>query len=116
MQKKITVVMLGVRNMDRAVRFYRSVLKLPLKFQTPDYSEFKTGGAVLALEKRKKVAATGASITLPTRNIRRDRQALIRHKVKFWKPLHREAYGWVMMPKDSEGNIFEIVQYAKLGK
>ena len=116
MQKKISVVMVGVRNMNRAVRFYRSALKLPLKFQTPDYSEFQTGGAVLALEKRKKVAATGASFTLPTRNIKRDRQELVRHKVKFWKPLRKQAYGWVMMPRDTEGNIFEIVQYARSGK
>ena len=37
-------------------------------------------------------------------------------KVKFWKDLTEEPYGWVLMPKDSEGNIFEIVQPANNGK
>ena len=41
MEKKIITVMIGVRDMQRAVDFYRSTLGLPLKFQTPTYSEFK---------------------------------------------------------------------------
>ncbi|HYL13203.1 MAG TPA: VOC family protein [Terriglobales bacterium] len=111
MEKKIAVVIVGVTDMQRAVDFYRSTLRLPLKFQTPTYSEFKTEGAVLALEKRDEVHANGPSFTLPTRNAKRDREALRRRKVKFWKDLSKEPYGWVMMAKDSEGNVFEIVQY-----
>ncbi len=112
MEKKIAVVLIGVTDMQRAVDFYRSALRLPLKFQTPNYSEFKTRGAVLALEKRDSVSATGPSFTLPTRNIKRDRDTLVRNGAAFWKELHNEPYGWVMMPQDTEGNIFEVVQYA----
>jgi catechol 2,3-dioxygenase-like lactoylglutathione lyase family enzyme len=111
MEKKIAVVIIGVSDMQRAVDFYRSKLGLPLKFQTPTYSEFRTQGAVLALEKRDAVQASGPSFTLPSKNAKRDRGTLRRRKVKFWKELSQEPYGWVMMPKDSEGNIFEIVQY-----
>lgn len=112
MEKKIAVVLIGVTDMQRAVNFYRSALGLPLKFQTPNYTEFKTRGAVLALEKRDKVSATGPSFTLPTKNIKKDRETLERNGARFWKELHNEPYGWVMMPQDSEGNIFEVVQYA----
>lgn len=112
MDKKIAVVLIGVTDMQRAVDFYRTTLGLPLKFQTPNYSEFKTSGAVLALEKRAKVSATGPCFTFPTRNIKKDRAQLERSDARIWKELHNEAYGWVMMPQDPEGNIFEIVQYA----
>jgi catechol 2,3-dioxygenase-like lactoylglutathione lyase family enzyme len=35
--------------MDRAVAFHRDVLGLPLKFQSPEWSEFVTGQTTLAL-------------------------------------------------------------------
>ena len=115
MEKKISMVMIGVIDMQRAVDFYRSTLGLPLKFQTPTYSEFKTGGAVLALQKRTEVCREGACFSLPSNNIKKDLESLRRKKVKFWKELTEEPYGSVIMPKDSEGNIFEIVQPAKDG-
>jgi len=116
MEKRISVVMIGVTDMQRAVDFYRSTLGLPLKFQTPTYSEFKTAGAVLALQKQADVCREGACFSLPTNNIKKDLESLRRKKVKFWKELTEEPYGWVLMPKDSEGNIFEIVQPAQNGQ
>ena len=38
-----------VADMDRTVKFYRDVLGLPLKFQSPGWSEFVTGETILAL-------------------------------------------------------------------
>jgi lactoylglutathione lyase len=38
-----------VSNMKRAVSFYRDVLGLPLRFESPDWTEFATEGATLAL-------------------------------------------------------------------
>jgi len=35
--------------MKRSVSFYRDVLGLPLKFESPEWSEFATEGATLAL-------------------------------------------------------------------
>lgn len=112
MEKKLAAAIIGVIDMQRAVDFYRSTIGLPLKFQTPNRSEFKTHGAMLVLEKREKVSATGPSFWLPTRNIKKDRDALQRKGTQFWKELHSELYGWVMMPQDTEGNIFAVVQYA----
>ena len=89
MEKKIAVVIVGVADMERAVDFYRSKLGLPLKFQTPTYSEFKTQGAVLALEKRDEVHASGPSFTLPTKNAKRDQQTLRRRGAG--RPFARET-------------------------
>jgi lactoylglutathione lyase len=38
-----------VSDMKRAVSFYRDVLGLPLKFESPGWTEFATEGATLAL-------------------------------------------------------------------
>ena len=113
MEKKISVVLIGVTDMERAVRFYRDLLGLTLKFQTDAYTEFATHGAVLALEKRERVIATGPAFTFPTANIQQDREQLAKAGVTFWRDMRQEDFGRVMMPQDSEGNIFEIVQYKK---
>jgi len=38
-----------VADMNKAVKFHRDVLGLPLKFESPGWSEFATGETVLAL-------------------------------------------------------------------
>jgi lactoylglutathione lyase len=49
MAQKMSYVIKFVANMDRAVSFYRDTLGLPLKFQSPGWSEFVTGETTLAL-------------------------------------------------------------------
>jgi predicted enzyme related to lactoylglutathione lyase len=44
-----TYVIEFVADMDNAVKFYRDTLGLPLKFQSPEWSEFSTGATTLAL-------------------------------------------------------------------
>jgi lactoylglutathione lyase len=43
--------------MQRAVSFYRDVLELPLKFESPGWSEFATEGATRALHRSERSAA-----------------------------------------------------------
>ena len=49
MAAKLSYVIKFVANMDRAVNFYRDVVGLNLKFQSPGRSEFATGDTTLAL-------------------------------------------------------------------
>jgi catechol 2,3-dioxygenase-like lactoylglutathione lyase family enzyme len=49
MPAKLSYVIKFVKNMDAAVKFYRDTLGLPLKFESPDWSEFTTGEVALAL-------------------------------------------------------------------
>ncbi len=46
---RLAYVIKFVADMDGAVAFYRDTLGLPLKFQTPGWSEFTTGETTLAL-------------------------------------------------------------------
>ena len=45
--------------MNRAVAFYRDVIGLPLKFESPGWTEFATEGATLALHPSTATIATG---------------------------------------------------------
>jgi len=49
MFNKMDYVMVIVSDMNRSVEFYRDKLGIPLKFQSPDWTEFQTDGATLAL-------------------------------------------------------------------
>lgn len=46
---RINSVIVFVSDMKRSVSFYRDVLGLPLKFESPGWTEFATEGATLAL-------------------------------------------------------------------
>ncbi len=46
---RLSYVMKFVADMDKAVAFYRDVLGLALRFQSPGWSEFDTGATTLAL-------------------------------------------------------------------
>ena len=45
----IRYVMVFVRDMARSVAFYRDVVGIPLRFESPQWTEFATDGATLAL-------------------------------------------------------------------
>lgn len=46
---KIHYAIVFVSDMDRSVAFYRDILGVPLRFQSPGWSELATEGATLAL-------------------------------------------------------------------
>lgn len=49
MFKQIDYTMLMVSDMQRSIEFYRDQLGIPLKFESPDWTEFQTGANTLAL-------------------------------------------------------------------
>jgi lactoylglutathione lyase len=58
MFQKIDYIMVNVTDMTRSVAFYRDTLGLPLKFESPGWSEFETGASTLALH---AVSSRGAA-------------------------------------------------------
>jgi len=48
---KLNYAIVFVSDMGRSVKYYRDFFGLPLKFETPEWTEFSTGGATLALHK-----------------------------------------------------------------
>ena len=53
---RVNYAMVFVSDMSRSVSFYRDVLGLPLKFESPGWTEFATEGATLALHLSKEPA------------------------------------------------------------
>ena len=49
MFKQLDYTMIIVSDMNRSVEFYADKIGLPLKFQSPDWTEFDTGTTTLAL-------------------------------------------------------------------
>jgi lactoylglutathione lyase len=54
---KLNYTIVFVSDMARSVSFYRDVLGLPLKFESPHWTEFATAGATLALHKTNQASA-----------------------------------------------------------
>jgi lactoylglutathione lyase len=48
---RVTYAIVFVSDMARSVSFYGDTLGLPLRFESPEWTEFATGGATLALHK-----------------------------------------------------------------
>jgi lactoylglutathione lyase len=61
---RIGYAIVFVSDMKRSVAFYRDVIGLPLKFDSPEWSEFSTEGATLALH-RSDEPATGQDDSEP---------------------------------------------------
>jgi len=59
--QKVDYVTVIVSDMRRSVEFYRDKLGLPLKFESPDWTEFQTGATTLALHGGGKPRPPGAS-------------------------------------------------------
>jgi len=56
---RLNYAIIFVRDMKRSVCFYRDVLGMPLKFQSPGWTEFATEGASIALHKSEGPNAAG---------------------------------------------------------
>lgn len=64
---RIDYAIIFVSDMERSIAFYRDIFGLPLKFETPDWTEFSTEGATLALHKggESRPVAAGPDTTAP---------------------------------------------------
>ena len=49
MFKEVQYIMVTVSDMKQSIEFYRDKLGLPLKFESPGWTEFQTGASTLAL-------------------------------------------------------------------
>ena len=48
---RLSYAIVFVSDMRRSTSFYRDVVGLPLRFESPEWTEFDTGGATLALHR-----------------------------------------------------------------
>ena len=57
---RVSSAIVFVSDMKRSVSFYRDVVGLPLKFDSPEWSEFATEGGTIALHRAEASGPAGA--------------------------------------------------------
>lgn len=102
---KMNYVIKFVDDMDRAVKFHRDVLGLPLKFESPGWSEFATGETTLGLHPASPVNPAGsAQLGFNVPNLEAFYQEMAAKGVKFSMPPTKQDFGGVLAEfVDSEG-------------
>jgi lactoylglutathione lyase len=104
MQARLNYVIKFVKDMDKAVGFHRDVLGLPLKFTSPEWSEFATGPVTLALHPSSEKNPPGhVELGYAVKSLREIYAQRARNGVTFVsepKPLHGSLLATFL---DSEG-------------
>jgi predicted enzyme related to lactoylglutathione lyase len=107
---RLNYVIKFVSDMNRAVKFYRDVLGLPLKFESPGWSEFATGETILALHPASAKNTPGAvelGFTVP--NVEEFHRNLVGKGVQFSMPPTKQDFGSALAQfADSEGGYCSV--------
>jgi lactoylglutathione lyase len=105
MPPKLTYAIKFVADMDRAIRFHRDTLGLPLKFQSPGWSEFTTGETTLALHSASEKNPAGkVELGFQVDDLRKFHDEMVAQGLKFSMPPTKQEYGaYLAQFVDSEG-------------
>jgi predicted enzyme related to lactoylglutathione lyase len=109
---KLNYVIEFVANMDDAVKFYRDVLGLSLKFQSPGWSEFSTGETSLGLHPASEKNPAGSiELGFNVANLEKFHQEMSNKGVQFSMPPTKQDYGGVLAQfLDSEGRHCSVAE------
>jgi predicted enzyme related to lactoylglutathione lyase len=101
-----------VAYMDRAVKFHRDVLGLPLVFQSPGWSEFATGETKLALHPASERNLPGTvELGFHVTDIQKFHDEMRARGVEFSMPPTKQDFGGVLAQfVDSEGGHCSVAQ------
>ena len=105
MTVKLSYVIEFVADMDRAVKFYRDTMALPLKFESPGWSEFATGETTLALHPASdKNPAGKVELGFTVADVEAFWREMSAKDVLFSMPPKKQDFGGVLAQfVDSEG-------------
>jgi predicted enzyme related to lactoylglutathione lyase len=109
---KLNYVIEFVANMDNAVKFYRDVLGLSLKFQSPAWSEFSTGQTSLSLHPASEKNPAGSiELGFQVANLGKFHQEMSAQGVQFSMPPTKQDYGGILAQfLDSEGHRCSVAE------
>jgi lactoylglutathione lyase len=83
-----------VADMDRAVHFYRDLLGLPVRFESPEWSEISTGEITLALHPASENNPPGTlQLGFTADDLQAACQQLVERGVRFTQPPTRTEFG-----------------------
>ena len=105
MVPKLKYVIEFVADMNRAVKFYRDVVGLTLKFESPEWSEFATGETSLALHRASEKNPAGTyEMGFTVKDLPEFHEQMQAKGVKFSMPPTKQDFGGMLARfMDSEG-------------
>lgn len=118
---RIDYAIVFVSDMKRSIEFYRDTIGIPLKFETPEWTEFATEGSTLALHRADAGEAGDANspgtcrtgFTVP--DIDEFHRRMIEHSVECVEE-PRESFGAKLAQyKDPDGMRFGVSEERKGG-
>jgi lactoylglutathione lyase len=109
---KLSYVIEFVDDMDRAVKFFRDVVGLTLKFQSPGWSEFSTGDTVLALHPASTTNPAGkVEFGFSVHDLQKFYDEAKARGVKFPMPPKKQDFGGMLAQlEDSEGGHVSVAE------
>jgi catechol 2,3-dioxygenase-like lactoylglutathione lyase family enzyme len=111
---KIGAVILLVSDMDTSTRFYRDVLKLPIKSQSKDWTEFFNRETVLALHPARKAQLSSSQgkvlVGFMVSDLEAEVELLQKKNVKFFKRLKDEPFGKHAIIEDPDGHLISLAE------
>jgi catechol 2,3-dioxygenase-like lactoylglutathione lyase family enzyme len=113
--KKVGAVILLVSDMEQSVKFYRDTLKLPIKTQSDDWTEFFSSGTVIALHPVKRKAnlhidSSGTLVGFMVNDFDTTINKLKERNLKFFKEPKEEPFGKHAIIEDPDGHLISIAQ------
>src|SRR5713226_5463513 len=111
---KIDYTIVFVSDMKRSVEFYRDVMGLPLRFESPGWSEFATEGTTLALHPAGRVAAGSCHPGFSVGDINEFHKAMQARGVECTQPPKVQDFGIVLaVYADPDGLPISVAEAQK---
>ena len=114
MFKRLGAAILLVEDLQKSIAFYRDILELKIKNQSPDWVEFQneSQSAVLALHPAhiKQKGFSNVLLGFSVSNIESVCKNLEDKHVKFHKQIPQESFGKHAIIEDPEGHLISIVE------
>ena len=111
---KLNYAIVFVSDMGKSVAFYRDVLGFPLKFESPDWSEFATEGTTLALHPAGKNPAGSCQTGFSVEDLDAFHQQMQAQKVTCLQPPRMEEFGArLAVYADPDGLPFSVSEAPK---
>jgi predicted enzyme related to lactoylglutathione lyase len=106
--------MVYVRDMERAVPFYRDVLGLPLQMQSPGWSQFDLGGGMIlglhVVMGEAKAPQPGWVPSFQVDDVKAAKQRLVDAGATIALDFHDIPNGVVLECLDPDGNPIDLMQ------
>ena len=120
---RVSYAIVFVSDMSRSVSFYRDVIGLPLRFESPGWSEFATDGATFALHAGGAPHADVSDSTihsagtcrpgLAVPNLEEFHQTMIAKGVRCFQPPKQTFGAWIAQYVDPDGLVISVSEARK---